>query len=267
MRPVAVLSLLTILTCPSPAQNVPTSDPQALSLAAQSIAAMTGKTSVSDITLNATVTSIAGSDALTGTAILQAKGTAESRVDIKLTGTARTEIRTALFGIPKGAWVKGTAATFATLPLQSYAQHNCWTDAAWFFPVLTSLSQTLNPTLVFSYLGQEQHADVSTYHIRVFQLFPQAAKELQPLQRVTTRDYYLDPTSLLPLAIAFNVHPDDDMNTNIPMEIRFAKYQLVNGVQVPMHIQRLLNGDISLDIVVTSAILNSGLSDIPFTVQ
>src|SRR5207249_6712151 len=104
--------------------------------------------------------------------------------------------------------------------------------AALFFPVLTSLSETLNPTLVFSYLGQEQHADVSTYHIRVFQLFPQAAKELQPLQRVTTRDYYLDPTSLLPLAIAFNVHPDDDMNTNIPMEIRFAKYQLVNGVQV-----------------------------------
>jgi hypothetical protein len=80
-------------------------------------------------------------------------------------------------------------------------------------------------------------------------------------------DFYLDPVSLLPLAIAFKVHPDKDMNTEIPTEVRFADYRVVNGARVPFHIQRLLNGSLVLDIVVTSATLNSGLPDSTFSLQ
>jgi len=267
VRLVAVLSLLAILACPSPAQVVPTSDPQALSLAAQSIAAMTGKTAVSDITLNATVTSIAGSDNFTGTAVLQAKGTAESRIDLNLNGTARSEIRAAVGGIPNGAWQKANAAEITSAAMQPYALHNCWTDAAWFFPVLTSLGQTSNQNFIFSYIGSEQHAGFNVQHIRVYQVIPQDTKGRMQTRRLSTMDFYLDPASSLPMAAAFTAHPDDDMNTDVLMEIRVADYRVVNGIQVPFHVQRLLNGGLSLDVVVTNVVFNSGLSDSAFNVQ
>jgi hypothetical protein len=57
------------------------------------------------------------------------------------------------------------------------------------------------------------------------------------------------------------------MNTDIPVEIRFANYQAVSGVQVPFHTQRMLNGTVVLDITAISAVVNSGLSDSQFNLQ
>ena len=61
-------------------------------------------------------------------------------------------------------------------------------------------------------------------------------------QAVSTEDMYLDGTSLLPVAFISNVHPDNDASTNIALEIDFSNYQVVNGVQIPMHVQRLISG-------------------------
>ena len=56
---------------------------------------------------------------------------------------------------------------------------------------------------------------------------------------------YLDGTSLLPVAFhILNVHPDNDASTNIALEIDFSNYQVVNGVQIPMHVQRLISGGV-----------------------
>ena len=59
-------------------QTPPTTSPSGATLAAQSIAAMTGGTAVSDVTLTGTVTWFAGSDTETGTATFLAKGTSEA---------------------------------------------------------------------------------------------------------------------------------------------------------------------------------------------
>jgi hypothetical protein len=80
-------------------------------------------------------------------------------------------------------------------------------------------------------------------------------------------DFYLDSSSFLPLAIAFTVHPDDNINTNILMEIRFDNYQLTSGVRVPFHIQRFFNGNLVLDETLTSVSINTGLSSSLFAVQ
>jgi len=149
----------------------------------------------------------------------------------------------------------------------AYAQHNNWSDAAWFFPALSSLTQTPNPSFIFSYIGQEQHAGLTVQHIGSFQTKPTGLTDLLNAGRLSSMDFYLDPVSNLPLAIAFNTFADTDVNIDIPVEIRFAKYQAVNGIQVPFHIQKMLNGGVVLDITVTSAVLNSGLSDSSFTVQ
>ena len=78
-------------------------------------------------------------------------------------------------------------------------------------------------------------------------------------------DFYLDSTTSLPVAVAFKTHADDDMNIDIPIEIRFENYQSVSGVLVPFHIQQV--GSVNLDVVVTSVAINSGLSTTLFSLQ
>jgi hypothetical protein len=238
------------------AQNPAASDPVAISLALRSVSALTRGANITDVTLNASVTSILGSDNETGTGTFQAKGRRESRVSLNLSDSTRDEVRNAATGVPRGAWKKdnGTVTAFAT--------HNCWTDAAWFFPAFSSLTQAANPNFVFQYMGQEEHGGVNTQHVQVFQ--PSKGRLLQHLSII---DFYLDPASSLPLAIAFQAHPDKDAARDVPEEVRFADYQAVGGILVPFHIQRMLNGDVILDITVTSATFNSGLPDSMFTLQ
>lgn len=253
------IAAVCLATVSAVAQNgqPPASDPMAVSLAQKSVATLTGGAPISDVTLNANVISVIGSDYDTGTATLSAKGLSESRVDLNLSGGTRSDVRNSASGVPAGAWERngGTATP--------YAFHNCLTDASWFFSALSSLTQTSNPSFVFKYIGPEQHGGLNTLHIQVFQSVTKPAS----LRHISTVDFYLDPVSSLPLATAFAVHPDFDAGTDIPIEVRFANYQTIRGVQVPFHVQQSLNGSVSLDLNVTSVALNAGLMDTLFTLQ
>jgi len=240
-------------------QTIPQSDPQALALAAQSIAAMTGGMLIRDMTLTANTTWTAGSNTETGTATLRAKGLAESRVDLALSGGTRSDIRNSSPGYAQGAWVGNDGVS------HPYAQHNCWTDAVWFFPALSSLTQTSNPSFIFKYIGQEQREELAVQHIQLFQVVPNDTDGL--FLRLSTVDFYLDASTYLPLAVTFETHSDHDLNTDISAEIQFANYQTVNGVMVPLHVQKLLNETVLLDVTVTDAVFNAGLSDSPFSLQ
>lgn len=255
---VLLVSSLSVWAQTTP-QPVPVSDPQALSLVQQSIATLTGGTTISDVTLKANVISVLGSDNETGTGTFEVKGLSESRVDLNLSGGTRSDVRNVTSTGPGGAWETNGGSPIA------YVQHNCWTDAAWFFPAASSLAQWANSNAIFKYVGQEQHGGVMTQHIHVSQLLPQDSSGI--LQRLTTEDFYLDPNSYLLLAVSYYIHADNDENTNIPTEIRFANYQPVSGVQVPFHIQQSLNGRVVLDVTVTSAAFNTGLQDSVFTLQ
>jgi hypothetical protein len=122
--------------------------------------------------------------------------------------------------------------------------------------------------MIFTYIGQENRGSGTVQHIRVYRyLSGQKPRIISFTENVSTEDIYLDSNSLLPVAFSFSAHPDDDASTNIALEIDFSNYQVVNGVQVPMHVQRFVAGGLALDIVATGAILNSGLSDSPFSIQ
>src|SRR6266567_7572180 len=131
LRFTVVVFLLLSATCAF-TQNIPASDPLAVSLTLKSVAALTGGTSISDVTLNANVISIAGADNETGTGVFEAKGLGESRVDLNLGGGTRSQVQSVSSGVPAGAWTKNGAKAVPA------AQHNCWVDAAWFFPALSS---------------------------------------------------------------------------------------------------------------------------------
>jgi hypothetical protein len=240
------------------AQGQPASDPQALSYAAQSIVAMTGSTTISDVTLTGTVTwNGAGGD--TGTATLRALGIGESRMDLSLTSGTRTEIRDAQTGAQLGQWIAPSNA------FGNFASQNCWTDAAWFFSALGSLAA--GPNVVLSYIGPTTWNGESVQHIQSY-VYQSNQLGLTPSpQQLSTMDFYLDATTLLPAAVTFNAHPDNDATTNLLVEVDFSNYQTTSGVVVPMHIQKYQQGNLMVDVVVTGAAFNTGLPLSIFTVN
>ena len=232
-----------------------TRDAQALSVISSALKALTGTTSVTDVTLQATATYVAGSDEETGTATLTATNRQESLVQLNLSGGARQEIRNG----PAGAWSGPDATPY---PM---ANHNCWTDASWFFPALALEAAASDPTLAVSYLGSDASKGAMLLHLQVSRVLPdQSAGATTLIQTLSVMDIYIDPQSFLPLVLDFNTHPDTDANANLPVEIQFGNYQNSNGSLVPFRIQKFLQRTLLLDLAITNVVVNSGVPDSTF---
>lgn len=254
-----LIVFLTALTLSSArAQStVATSSPTALALASQALKALAGGTALTDITLQASAAYTAGSDQESGTATLVARGNAQSLVTLNITGGTRQEIRNG----PSGAW-SGPGGTQHPM-----AAHNCWTDAPWFFPGLSLQALANDPQVSVSYVGLETLDGVSVQHLRLLRTIPaQTAAITAEIQRESASDLYLDAATLLPLVLRFNTHPDDAHSVDIPVEIQFAGYGAVSGVQVPFRIQKFLQGTLTLDLTVTQVAVNSGVPQSTFTI-
>ncbi|HVP50450.1 MAG TPA: hypothetical protein VMT56_04425 [Candidatus Bathyarchaeia archaeon] len=266
MRPILLLPLIVFLfVLRIVAQTIPpsrttTSDPQAIALASQAARTLTGGTQVASAVLTGTTTRIIGPDQQKGSVTLKAQGIGESRIDLALSSTF-SEVRDD--GLGQGFWY-GKDQTWHAM-----AFHNCQTDAAWFFPALSaSLLGVSSPSTTASYIGQETREGITVQHIRISRQASSANTGFASLLwHLSTVDFYLDAQSLLPDFIAFAAHPDNDAGTDIPAEIRLADYRNVSGVQVPFRVQKLVQGSLFLDIVVSQAAINTGISDSDFVVS
>jgi hypothetical protein len=246
----AALMFCSLGTRPATAQQAVVRDPQALTLIASSLNALTGSVSVNDATLQTTAAYVAGSDEESGTAILIARVNQESIVQLNLSGGIRQEIRNG----PAGAW-SGPDAT-----VHAMANHNCLTEASWFFPALTLEAIAADPTLAVSYLGPDSSKGATLLHLQVARLLPgQSAGATALISTLSTMDIYFDPKTSLPLVLDFNTHPDTDANTNLPVEIQFGNYQNANGWLVPLRIQKYLQRTLLLDLTVSNVLVNSGV--------
>ena len=253
---VVLLSAVIALSIPTLAQSTPSSSSQAVTLASRSIAALTGGTSISDVTLTGTVT-WNGTDS--GTATLKALGAGESRMDFVLSSGTRTEIRDAQTGMALGKWINPNNSS-GTIGFQ-----NCLTDAVWFFPALGSLAA--GPNVVLSYIGQETHNGIAVQHIQAYLYQSNPPVPGISSQQLSTMDFYLDASTLLPVASTFNVHPDRDTSANLLVEIDFSNYQSIGGVVVPMHVQKYQQGNLMVDLTVSGATFNTGLQLSAFAVN
>ncbi len=241
-------------------------DPQALNLVSQSYQAMTGMTALQDATLQAAATWVSGSDEELGTASLTVKGSQESRVILSLTSGQRQEIRNLVSGsrtptAPPGAWAGPDGVWHPEAP------HNCWVDAGWFYPAF-ALQMALNdPSISVVNAGPDTLGAATAIHLVFYRtvLAPSASTSAL-IQKLSTLHVYLDLTSGLPIGFRFSTHPYGDAGLDIPVEIRFSSYKQVNSVQVPYHIQKLLQGSLLLDLNVSDVQINSGLSDTEFTI-
>jgi hypothetical protein len=235
-------------------------DPQAVSLLQQSLALMTKGVPVTDATLSGSATRTAGSDQESGEVVLQAKGTQESKVALRLSNSTYTEVRNFQDGAPEGSYAGSDSVVY---PL---AQHNCFTGAAWFLPPLSDLASVIgNPSANISYVGQETWDGVTVQHLRFW--LPVSSPDsaaVQAIAHLSTTEVYLDFTTDLPVAMTFATHPADNSSVDMPVEIRFSNYQQASGILLPWHIQKFVNDSLNLDLTVSSVTINSGLSDSNF---
>lgn len=266
-RPAVCFTLFVVAIpafCQAVSQTSAVRDAQAIALAQSAVKALTGNVEVADITLTGSATETLGSRTETGQITLTGMGKLFSQVTFNSTAGTVTEIRRlSNAGSPEGVWI-GLDGTSHTVPA-----HNSTTDAAWFFPALGMMSQVTRRFISAAYVGPEDRDGVSAQHIHLAIAYPNtspsAPKSLAIIADLSGTDIYLNSSSLLPMAVAFNTHPDKNVLTKIPVEVDFSDYRLVEGVQVPFRIQKFLNGVLLYDISVESASINSGLTAANFS--
>jgi hypothetical protein len=240
----------------------PQSNPQAVSLALQAIGALTSGNPLNDLTFTGSATWYGHSTPTTGTLTLLALGTAESRINVAATGGTWSEIRDGSTGTPLGEWISPSGAS------GWFSPQNCATDAVWFYPGLSSL--TGSASVVLLYIGQENRNGEAVQHLQsyVYQPPPQNGSQSSPsYQQLSTEDLYLDASSLLPVAIVFNSHPDNTAQTNLLIEINFSAYKAMSGFLVPTRVQKFMQGNLLLDMTITGASFNTGLPLSDFTIN
>lgn len=236
------------------ATSGPQNSPQALTLLQQSLAALTGGKSISDVTLSGTARRIAGSDDESGTVTIQTVS-GSSKISLTLPSGAQSETHTTSNFAPAGTW-SGPDGIAHAIP-----QHNLHSDPGW-FPLFTLENFSSSTTAVLTYVGPETKNGTSVIHIQAAQPEPPnidaSAAKLYP--HLTQMDIFLDATTLLPVAIDFNTHPDNNALLDLPVELLFSDYQIVGGAKIPMRVQKFLNNSLLLDLQFQSATLNSGLT-------
>src|SRR6202030_1792727 len=221
-----------------------TSTAQATALLQQSLTALAGSTTVSDIALTGTVRRIAGSDDETGSGVLRAILAGMSRIDLVFATGKRTEFSDLTGSMPAGTW-SGPDGT-----LHSMAAHNVLAEDAWFVPVFAISRRLSNSNFVATYIGLENWKGQMVQHVSVVEtlFLPNSPNAPAPtIEHLTRVDFFIASTSLLPVGISFFTHPDQNAAIDIPVEIDFGDYRSLGATMVPFHIQKFLNNTLLLD--------------------
>lgn len=197
-------------------------DPQAVAVLAQVLKA-SGGAAITDITLTGAAERIAGADDEAGTATLKATAAGDSRLDLSFSSGPESEIRNHASMSPSASMPSSIPAATAQALLRtgawsgpdgashSIASHNLMTESSWFFPALLLARLSASQQYAISYADTESKVDRPVIHLTVVQQFPGLpARSAALMQHLSEMDIFFDQTTLLPLVLAFSIHPDDN---------------------------------------------------------
>ena len=247
------LGLTAILSVAVVAQQTPPQQTNATALIGQMSSAFSGGQVIQKITLSGNATWHAGALEDSGPVSLTASPTGEFQLTLQLSRGQRLETRTGTGTSATCNW-SGSDGIAHTIDLG-----NCWKPAVWFLPAISLQSSMLSSSLVAADLGQEGVGSDSTpyRHLKTeLQLTGLSAAMIDSMEKRSATDIGLDPTTMLPAVLAYEVHPDNGASIPISIEAHYSNYQDVNGVKVPFLIQRYVNNSLQLEITLTSAQVN-----------
>jgi hypothetical protein len=254
------------LTLSAKAQTVvpPGSGGAPATVFAQVVNAQAGNNPLLDVSLTGNVALTNASGTTSGTVTLTAFSRQWSGVDLQLPTGEQSEIRNGSGLYHSRTWTgsDGVAhkAAFSDMKLP---------HPAWFFPSFVLLSGLGSPNYWSADLGTQTWEGSTVHHIAIWQRIPSSlsAAAVALAQKQTQADFYLDPTTFLPIAMTFHVAdpqnpyeivaPQNTSGNDVLVEVQFSDYRILQGRQIPYHI-RVLNGSSpSLDISISSATINA----------
>jgi len=215
------------------------------------------------LTGNATVYSASGQTS--GAITLRAFFHKSSAVELDLPSGVQREIRNGTGIYPSRAWT-GPDGVQHSGPLSDLKLPH----PAWFFPSFVLLSGLASPHYWCADLGAETWQGVSVRHIAIWQRVPSnlPAPAAAIARQQTQTDFYLDPTTFLPVAMTFHaninpqypyeVFPLSTTSGDTLVQVSFSNYQAVQGRQIPFSIQVLNGNSQVMSIQISSATVDGG---------
>lgn len=255
-RSTLLLGIATLLLSSgtAPAQGANAQGAASGNVLAQMSAAFFGEQVIQRVQLSGTATWHAGSLVDTGTVNLTASaaGTSEMRLIFADTGQ-RTETQTGAGLSADCQWMGADGVP------HEVDSGNCWKPMLWFLPAFSVQSSILPSYLRAVDLGMGTvGSGTNVYRHVQGTLVPTNLPNalMANIAQQSTSDLGLDPASLLPSVLTYQIHPDNGSQVNIGIEIRYSEYRQVNGAMIPYRIQRYVNGALQLDIQLNSAQLS-----------
>lgn len=204
-----------------------------------------GSSSLKDASLSGTVELTEGSTHERGQFTAKTADNGFSHIQLELPTVSRTETRKNTAGGLVGSWTDAKGTQY------SMAQHNLLLGHAWFLPQIELIKLLHDGQSTFSYIGSESKYGQSLEHFTVtLGIIPNVSGRHASSRTVPHLEVYLDPRSLRPAILAYTIHPDDNGNIDIPVEIRYSNYVEANHVWMPSHIERYIN--FSLEMVLST---------------
>lgn len=254
IRHFAVLGFFVVLStsaglsqsAPSPTATTPTTAGAVLSGASQ---AFSKGAPVHGVTLTGTAEWTLGSDHESGNATLIANADGSYQINLELGQSSRTDAQTAFAQGQQCTWTGSNGVA------QPVAAHNCMLPVAWFLPQVAIFGALQPPGIATLLMGNSSDAQNPGVDIRQQQAIApaNATPDMAALfTHLSTVDVFYDPGTYLPLSVSYTLHPDVNAAADIPVRIEFSNYQTMQGITVPFHIQRYVNGVLALDITISA---------------
>lgn len=210
--------------------------------------AFTGTAAVSSAVLTGEVRTYAGSKDSSGEITLTASADGSSSVVMQLDSGERSETQDTFANGQGCTWTASDGVT------QTTAGPNCLVPVAWFLPEV-SLFSAQQPASNGTLSMETDSGKAQVLHWKMSPVPGLSAAMLSLLPSLGAYDLHINQVSDLPSSLSYSQHPDDNAADNIPVSVVFSDYRTVDGTEIPFHIQRYLNGTLSIDVTLSNAVI------------
>jgi len=257
MKRHAHFGLLLLSSAISLAQQPPvTKDANAVAIIQQSLAAMGGGQSFVDVQATGTTTLYGDSGSVSYPITLQATGTANVR-------SALTK--------PSGLHVyvtdgQATCADGLLATATADSQIDLFARRIDFVPALTILANYARPDIQVQYVRPDTLGS-STVDVVALSFLPPGLTPSPQAYAATQRSFFIDRATGFVLKIQFTTIADPLALTGLNTEVVFSNYQTFGGFAVPMDQATYINGNLGIDLALTSVAFNTGLDSSLFAMS
>jgi len=250
--PVSLSAQQGIQTPPAPAR-----DQQAVAILAQSLIASGGLPAIAailDFKATGNITYFWAGEEVTGTATIKGRGTDQFRIDSALSNGNYSLVVSKGSGELKDIRGRTTPIAFA----------NAVNKGNLIFPLAEVTARFNDTTVGITYVGLTTVEGHPLHQIRTRRILMPDTGQGQLINKLTTRDFFIDPQTFQVVATLDMGHPDDKAGIDFPHEMLFSDYRTINGILVPFSITERIAGQTTWTIQLSQISFNAGLGDTDF---